>query len=174
MVAFDDVGCVISLGSFSKILAPGLRLGWVQAHPNLIQRFIATGMVASGGGLNHMTSTLVHAVLEQGWLAPNIDKLRDTYASRVQALAAALHTHLPHEVDFAVPGGGFFFWLTCQLDVDTAKLLPLAQDAGVLYRPGAGFSPSGSFTNVLRVSFAFYESDELEEAVLRLARVLAR
>ncbi len=59
LVAFDDTGCVISLGSFSKILAPGLRLGWVQAHPNLIRRFVAAGMVASGGGLNHNSSRFV-------------------------------------------------------------------------------------------------------------------
>ncbi len=172
LVAFDDTGCVISLGSFSKILVPGLRLGWVQAHPTLIQRFVAAGVVASGGGLNHMTSTLVHAVLEQGWLAPNIEMLRHTYAARVQALAAALRAHLPHAVSFATPGGGFFFWLTCRSDVDTAALLPLAREAGVSYRPGSGFSPSGSLANALRISFAFYEVDELEEAVKRLSQVL--
>ncbi|ETW99913.1 MAG: hypothetical protein ETSY2_40065 [Candidatus Entotheonella gemina] len=174
LVAFDDTGCVVSLGSFSKILAPGLRLGWVQAHPTLIRRFMATGMVASGGGLNHMTSTLVHAVLDQGWLAPNIDMLRTTYAARVQALAAALRTHLRDKVCFEAPGGGFFFWLTCPPHVDTAALLPLAQEAGVSYRPGPGFSPSGGFSNALRVSFALYEIDELEEVVKRLAQVLTK
>ncbi len=174
LVAFDGSpqGCVISLGSFSKILAPGLRLGWVQAQPPLIKRFIAAGMVASGGGLNHMTSTLVHAVLEQGLLAPNIDMLRTTYAARVQALVTALRTALPNEVSLEVPGGGFFFWLTCRPDVDTASLLPAAQKAGVSYRPGSGFSPSGGFRNALRVSFALYEIDELQEAVVRLAQVL--
>ncbi len=174
LVAFDDSpqGCVISLGSFSKILAPGLRLGWVQAQSPLINRFVAAGMVASGGGLNHMTSTLVHAVFEKGLLLPNIDMLRTTYAARVQALAAALRTALPDEVSFDIPGGGFFFWLTCQPHVDTASLLPTAQNAGVSYRPGSGFSPSGSFRNALRMSFALYEIDELQEAVRRLAPVL--
>ncbi len=174
LVAFDDSaqGCVISLGSFSKILAPGLRLGWVQAQPPLVKRFIAAGMVASGGGLNHMTSTLVHAVLEQGLLTPNIDMLRTTYAARVQALAAALRTSLPNEVRFEAPGGGFFFWLTCQPHIDTASLLPAAQQSGVSYRPGSGFSPSGGFRNALRMSFALYEIDELQEAVARLTKVL--
>lgn len=175
LVAFDDSpqGCVISLGSFSKILAPGLRLGWVQAQPPLIKRFVTAGMVVSGGGLNHMTSTLVHAVLEQGLLEPNIDMLRTTYTARVQALATALNTVLPNKISFQIPGGGFFFWLMCQPHVDTAALLPTAQQAGVSYRPGSRFSPSGGFRNALRASFALYEIDELQEAVKRLAQVLS-
>jgi DNA-binding transcriptional MocR family regulator len=121
LMAFDstDDGRVLSLGSFSKILAPGLRLGWVQAHPALIRRFVQAGMVASGGGLNHFTSVLVHATLELGLLAQNIATLRATYGARVQALAAALRAHLPGQVCFITPAGGYFFWLQCQPDVDT-------------------------------------------------------
>ncbi|MDH3598844.1 MAG: PLP-dependent aminotransferase family protein [Candidatus Tectomicrobia bacterium] len=175
LVAFDTTapGCVISLGSFSKILAPGLRLGWVQANPAIIQRFIAAGMTASGGGLNHFVSTLVHAVLERDLLTSNIATLRAAYSERVQALAAALQTRLPHEISFAIPGGGYFFWLNCQPAINTETLLPLAQKAGVSYRPGPGFSPSKEFTQSLRVSFALYEVDALEQAVERLAQALA-
>jgi DNA-binding transcriptional MocR family regulator len=173
-VAFDstDEGRVISLGSFSKILAPGLRLGWVQAHPALIRRFVQAGVVASGGGLNHFTSTLVHATLELGFLAQNIATLRATYGARVQALAAALRTYLPGQVRFTTPGGGYFFWLQCPLDVDTEALLPLAQQAGVSYRPGQAFSATRAFPQALRMSFALYESDALVQGVERLARAL--
>jgi 2-aminoadipate transaminase len=174
LVAFDTSaeGCVLSLGSFSKILAPGLRLGWVQARPALIRRFVQAGMVASGGGLNHLSSALVHATLELGLLAENIARLRATYRERVQTVAEALHTRLGQEVEFSVPGGGYFFWLTLPPDVDTEALLPLARQAGVSYRPGQAFSASGLFPQALRISFALYEADELVQGVARLARAL--
>jgi DNA-binding transcriptional MocR family regulator len=173
LVAFDTSpqGNVVSLGSFSKILSPGLRLGWVQAHPHLIQRFVSAGMVASGGGLNQFTSALVHATIELGLLAQNIATLRETYGARVQALATALQANLPQDVSFTAPAGGYFFWLSCH-DVDTAALLPLAQQAGVSYRPGPAFSAVGAFTQALRLSFALYEADELVQGVERLARAM--
>jgi DNA-binding transcriptional MocR family regulator len=174
LVAFDTTtrGCVVSLGSFSKILAPGLRLGWIQAHPALIRRFVQAGVVASGGGLNHFTSVLVHAVLELGLLAQNIATLRTTYGERVQALATALRTHLPQDVSFTIPGGGYFFWLTCEPGIDTEALLPLAHQVGVSYRPGQVFSATHGFSRALRVSFALYEANELVQGVERLAKAL--
>ena len=174
LMAFDsaDDGCVLSLGSFSKILAPGLRLGWVQAHPALIRRFVQAGMVASGGGLNHFTSVLVHATLELGLLAQNIATLRATYGARVQALAVALRVHLPGQVCFTTPAGGYFFWLLCQPDVDTEALLPLAQQAGVSYRPGQAFSAARAFPQALRISFALYDTNALVLGIERLAKAL--
>jgi DNA-binding transcriptional MocR family regulator len=174
LAAFDspDDGRVISLGSFSKILAPGLRLGWVQAQPALIRRFVQAGMVASGGGMNHFTAALVHATLELGLLDQHIATLRATYGERVQALTAALHTHLSRQIHYTVPGGGYFFWLQCQPDVDTEALLPLAHQAGVSYRPGQAFSAARTFPQALRVSFALYETDALVQGAARLARAL--
>jgi 2-aminoadipate transaminase len=174
LVAFDTSaeGRVLSLGSFSKILAPGLRLGWVQARPALIRRYVQAGMVASGGGLNHLTSALVYAILELGLLAENIARLRATYRERVQTVAEALHTRLRQDVEFSVPGGGYFFWLTLPPDVDTEALLPVALQAGVSYRPGQAFSASGLFPRALRISFALYEADELVQGIERLAGAL--
>jgi DNA-binding transcriptional MocR family regulator len=176
LASFDTSprGCVVSLGSFSKILAPGLRLGWVQAHPALIRRFVEAGMVASGGGLNHFTAALVHATLELGLLEHNLTTLRATYGERVQALTTALRQHLPHDVRFAVPGGGYFVWLTCAEDVHTEALLPYAHQAGVSYRPGPAFSAAGAFPHAMRLSFALYEEDELAQGAERLAQALAQ
>ena len=175
VVAFDTTHPwgVVSLGSFSKILGPGLRLGWVHANPNLVRQFVTLGLVASGGGLNHFASVLVQATLERDLLGPNIALLKETYAERVQAVAAALRTQFGDQVSFAVPGDGYFFWLTFLPHVETEALLPFAEEAGVSYRPGPGFSPSGSFANSLRISFALYEVDQLEEAIERLSRAVA-
>ena len=171
IASFDtsEEGCVISLGSFSKILGPGLRTGWLQARPPMIQRFATAGLTISGGGLNHFTSTLVHAVLEQGMLQDNIAILRSTYGERVSAMSAAVRKHLGDAVDFTAPGGGYFFWLTFNDGTNTDALLPIAQEHGVNYRPGTAFSASGAFTNAIRLAFALYEPDMLAEGVRRIA-----
>ena len=171
IASFDasEDGCVISLGSFSKILGPGLRTGWLQARPPLIQRFATAGLTISGGGLNHFTSTLVHAVLEQGMLQDNIAILRSTYGERVSAMTAALRMHLGDVVDFTAPGGGYFFWLTFNDGTNTDALLPIAQEHGINYRPGTAFSAQGAFTNAIRLAFALYEPDMLAEGVQRIA-----
>ena len=171
IASFDtsEEGCVISLGSFSKILGPGLRTGWLQARPPVIQRFATAGLTISGGGLNHFTSTLVHAVLEQGMLQDNIAILRSTYGERVSAMTAALRKHLGDVVDFTAPGGGYFFWLTFNDGTNTDALLPIAQEQGVNYRPGTAFSAQGAFTNAIRLAFALYEPDMLAEGIRRIA-----
>ena len=172
IASFDDSpgGCVISLGSFSKILGPGLRTGWLHAQPSIIQRFANAGLTISGGGLNHFTSTLVHAVLEHGMLQDNIAVLRRTYAKRVTAMTAALEEHLGDAVEFTPPGGGYFFWLTFTDGTNTDTLLPIAQERGVNYRPGTAFSASGAFTNAIRLAFALYEPDTLTEGIHRIAQ----
>ena len=172
IASFDDSdeGCVLSLGSFSKILAPGLRTGWIHARPPIIQRFATAGLTISGGGLNHFTSTLVHAVLEHGMLHDNIARLRRTYAERVSAMTAALRQHLGDAVEFTAPGGGYFFWLTFTEGTNTDDLLPVAHERGVNYRPGTAFSASGGFTNAIRLAFALYEPDMLAEGIRRIAQ----
>ena len=101
-----------------------------------------------------------------------LPRLRATYSERVQALTTALHTHLSRQVHFTAPGGGYFFWLQCQPDVDTEALLPLAQQTGVSYRPGQAFSAARAFPQALRISFALYETDALVQGIARLAKAL--
>ena len=172
IASFDNShdGCVISLGSFSKILGPGLRTGWLHARPPIIQRFANAGLTISGGGLNHFTSALVHAVLERGMLHDNIAVLRRTYAERVSAMTAALHEHLGEAIEFTAPGGGYFFWLTFTDGTNTDTLLPIAHEHGVNYRPGTAFSASGAFTSAIRLAFALYEPDMLVEGIRRVAK----
>ena len=172
IASFDtsEEGCVISLGSFSKILAPGLRTGWLQARPPIIQRFATAGLTISGGGLNHFTSTLIHAVLEHGMLQENIARLRQTYAERVSAMTVTLREQLGDAVEFITPGGGYFFWITFTEGTNTDDLLPVAQERGVNYRPGTAFSASGAFTNAIRLAFALYEPDMLAEGIRRISQ----
>ena len=93
MLDGPDNGRVISLGSFFKILASGLRLGWVHASPGFVQRFTESG-IAAGGGLYHFKSTAAPATLELGWLQENIVNLRQVYGHRMDAVSNALRLQL--------------------------------------------------------------------------------
>lgn len=174
MLDDSEDGCVISVGSFSKVLSPGLRLGWVHASPAVIRRFVDSGVAASGGGLNHFAATLAHATLELGLLQENIDRLREVYGRRHDQVKDLLEDEMADLVDFTPPGGGFFYWFTVRGGVNTDELLPSAREAGVSYRPGTAFSATGGLTDALRVSFSLYETEELAEGVRRLRRVVGQ
>ena len=165
-------GCAISLGSFSKILSPGLRLGWVHAAPGMIRRFVDSGVAASGGGLNHLAATLAHATLELGLLDENIARLRHVYGQRHDDVADLLRTEFGERVEFTPPGGGYFYWMTLRDGTNTEELLTAARESGVSYRPGTAFSASGGFADALRISISLYETDELAEGFRRLAMAM--
>ncbi len=172
MASFVEDGTVISLGSFSKILAPGLRLGWIQAAPDLLQRFIGCGLLDSGGGLNPFTSSVVRSMLELGLQADHLRELKVAYQQRAAALSRALRSYLPSEISFTEPEGGFFIWLKLPAGTDAAELLATAQHNGVGFQPGVKFSSEQGLRNHIRLSFAFYEPFRLVEGVSRLQHIL--
>ncbi len=175
MASYIESETVLSLASFSKILAPGLRLGWIQAAPALLKPLIGSGLLDSGGALNHFTSNLVRSVIELGLLGQHLAHLKTTYDQRVVALNAALRQHMPDWVTFTKPAGGFFFWLCLPEEMDTQQLLVEArQQHGVGFQPGIKFSSQQSLRNYLRLSFSFYQVDQLKEGVERLKQVIVR
>jgi len=170
IVLFDKSksGCVISLGSFSKILAPGLRLGWIHANPNIIKVFQNAGITESGGGFNHFTSNIVNVIVELGFLKQNIINLKETYKKRINSITNTLDSFHRYRLVFSTPAGGYFFWLNYKDNIDTTLLLKIARKNGVSFRPGIDFSPDNSYRNSLRISLALYRSDELTEGLNRL------
>ena len=172
LAVIDDTpdGCVVSFGSFSKILAPGLRLGWVHAAPGIIRRFVDSGVAASGGGLSHFAAAVAQATLEMGLLQEHVARLRRTYTMRRDAVVQMLTTDFAEHVEFDRPDGGYFFWLKLRDDVDADDLLPRALEAGVSYRPGTAFSSVGGLRDALRISFSLYDVDDLAEGLHRLGR----
>ena len=162
-------GGVLSLGSFSKILAPGLRLGWIQGSPDLLRRLATCGFLDSGGGLAPFTSAVVCSLLEEDTQQNHLQRLRLTYGARARALAASLERSLGDMTDTVPPAGGFFFWIRLQGVADTEALLPLARAAGVTFAPGSRFSTRGGQRERLRLSFSYYNERQIEEGVGRLA-----
>jgi 2-aminoadipate transaminase len=169
-----DTGKVLSIGSFSKILAPGLRLGWIHAAPELVQRFVLSGLVDSGGGLNHFTSNIVRVALERGWQESYLDELRTIYRERIGAMNSALSAHLGDRLRYNVPQGGYFFWIELLAGADTAELLAAARANGVGFVPGMRFSSQGELHMHFRLSFAHYGVDRIEQGILRLAEMITR
>lgn len=172
LASYVDAGTVLSLGSFSKILAPGLRLGWIQTGQALMDRLVACGLLDSGGGLNPFTSGLVRSAIEHSLQRDHLEHLKAVYAKRLKVLKAALKRRLPKSLTVNEPGGGFFIWFKLAASVDTAELLPEARQHQVGYLPGIKFSSHQGLKNYVRLSFSYYEKNELELGVKRLGEVI--
>jgi len=163
---------VLSLGSFSKILAPGLRIGWIAGPPRLLEPLATCGFLDSGGGLAPFTSALVRSALERGDLTAHLMELRRTYGGRAAAMTESLRRFLGARAAFTPPEGGFFHWIDLGPDTDPQRLLPRARERGVSFVPGVRFSSDGGQATRLRLSFSYYEPPQIEEGVRRLAAAL--
>lgn len=167
-------GHVLALGTFSKILAPGLRLGWIQATPDLMKTLLSSGALVSGGNFNHFTSHIVRKVMESGELAANVAHLRSSYAERAHAMDVALGKHLAGIARWQKPGGGYFFWLELPEGADAAALEAAARAAGTGFLPGSACSTTGGLGHCLRLSFAHYTVPDIHEGIARLRRAFVK
>lgn len=165
---------VVALNSFSKILAPGLRLGWLDGPEWLLERVEGSGMVQSGGGLNPFVASVVRETLANGAADAYLERLRATYRERAQALARGLERAFGQAAvaaEFEVPRGGYFVWLRLP-GTDAEALLTEARAHGVNYAPGPLFSAAGRQRDRYRLSFAYHQASELEMGAARLARTV--
>lgn len=169
----DNPDDVIYMGSFSKIFAPGLRIGWALVPEHLQRRYYlaAESVTLCPPSLNQM---LVSAYLRDYDWKGQIETYRGLYAERCQAMLTALREHMPEGTTWTTPEGGFFVWVTLPDGVDTYPLLHQAIDAGVVFIPGAAFTPSDEPSNKLRLAFSAVPPESIAEGVRRLAPVLRK
>jgi 2-aminoadipate transaminase len=163
---------VIGVHTFSKILAPGLRVGWVLAEPEVIGR-----MVDARQSMDTCTAPpmqrLVARFLEDGLADTHLEALRGAYRERKQAMQQALELELGHlGASWTDPHGGFFLWLTLPEPIDTQVLFAQALAEGVAYIPGPAFSISGRFTNALRLAFSAEPPGRAHDGIRRLHRAI--
>ena len=161
-------GTVLSLGSFSKILAPALRLGWIQTSPEIAKRLTDIGAVNSGGSLNHFTSHIVRCAIDMGLQQAHLEKLRNTYRARVEAMDVALKEHLSDHATWIRPDGGYFFWLKLNENIDVRELRRKAVAVKTGFQEGELFSSCSGMKNFIRLSFAYYNESDLREGIARL------
>jgi 2-aminoadipate transaminase len=159
------------LGSFSKVLAPGLRLGYVIAPkalgPKLLQAKQAADLHTPG-----FNQRVVFEVIRHGFLNQHVSTIRARYKSLRDAMRAALEAHMPSGCHWMVPSGGMFFWVELPDGVDAVALLPKAVELGMAYVPGAAFFAADPRRNTLRLSFVTVAPAEIERGVARLAQAL--
>jgi 2-aminoadipate transaminase len=161
---------VIFLGTFSKVLAPGLRVGWVASSPRLREAFFN---VKEGTDIHNeriMTRTVYHAA--RGFLDDHIAATREIYRARRDAMLAGLEREMPAGVRWTTPGGGFFLWVTLAEQCETDAMLPDATDRGVIYLPSSWFYPDRSWTRSLRLNFSAQPEERITEAMRRLAETI--
>lgn len=164
---------VISAGTFSKILAPGVRLGWIQAGPEILKKFRKSGLVASSGSLNHYMSGQIRLALEQGMQTAYLQELKQVLNHRLNLMDRAIQDHFPLEtVSYTKPEGGYFFWLRLPEHIDTCVLRKEAVQRGLGFTAGPLCSPSGQHQNFMRLCFTFYTEDEVVDGVKRIGELL--
>jgi 2-aminoadipate transaminase len=167
----DDAESVIRLGTFSKVLAPGVRVGWMTAPREIIRQLVGGGLRMSGGGPSHFAAMAVAEFMAADRFEPHVENLRTSYRGRRDALSAALDDLLP-EAQHQRPAGGYFVWVRLPPPLDTEELLPIAEEAGVAYVPGRRFFTGGGSNHCLRLSFSMYSPEKLRDGVLRLRTAL--
>ncbi|SLN03868.1 Aromatic-amino-acid aminotransferase [Corynebacterium xerosis] len=179
--SLDDVH-VVHLGSFSKVLAPGLRDAWVQAPRHVIDRLV---LAKQGADLHSPTlnQMIVHALVEDV-LPQQLERLRETYGHRAGVMASALRRHFPADAQASEPDGGMFCWIelgsgaeeprtTAGRAIDTGALLDTAVRAGVAYVPGQPFFAHGDGRSTLRLSFTSSTDEQIETGIRTLGEVFA-
>lgn len=172
LIGFDRDGKVVSISSFSKILGPGLRLGWIQASHAMVDRFVTSALLSSGGGLNPIASAIVSEGLSSGFQREHLGSLKREFALRLERFVAAVRKELP-DAEFSVPGGGYFLWLRLP-GVDACELAVAAEQEGIGFQPGPAFSSQGGLSDYVRLSWSYYDSASLTAGVNRLAAAAAR
>ncbi|HUN92236.1 MAG TPA: PLP-dependent aminotransferase family protein [Burkholderiaceae bacterium] len=159
------------LSTFSKILAPGLRVGWLVLPPALAQQ-VALCKQALDLHTSSLSQEIAARYLESGRLASRMPAIRAAYRERNEALAAALERHLRGRIDFNRPDGGMFLWARLRDGIDSGAVLPDAIEQGMIFIPGSAFYASDPDVATLRLSFATATPGELDVAVQRLSRAL--
>ncbi len=170
LTARNPEGCIY-LGSFSKVLAPGLRLGFIVApkgiYPKLLQAKQAADLHSPG-----FNQRMIAEVMKDGFLDRHIPTIRALYKSQRDAMLAALQKDMPSDVTWNTPVGGMFLWARLPEGMNAQELLPKAVDKGVAFVPGAAFYNDHADPRTMRLSFVTPNVDEIRTGVAALAAAI--
>ncbi|GAB4263083.1 MAG: PLP-dependent aminotransferase family protein [Thermoleophilia bacterium] len=171
LFSLDTAENVIYLGSFSKIISPGIRTGWIVAPPAIYQKLIF-GKQATDLCSSPFNQMFVHAFVSSGAWRDYVQRLIGIYRSRRDALLAALAEEFPEGSRWTVPEGGFFVWATLPPPIHTGDLLVKAIEANVAFVAGNGFYMDGQGTRSMRLNFSGSPEERIQEGVRRLGGVI--
>ena len=169
----DYKGNVVSNGTFSKLLGPGLRIGWLECPTSVVKCFAENcSYLQSGGGFNHYMSCVLGTALQLGLVSKHVIYARQVYAGRMKALCDAIDELVP-QAKYTRPRGGYFVWIVLPIEIDSRKMAKLCEEKyKIKFWPGPFCSNDGNFVNYVRFSCAWHREEILREAVKRFAEGL--
>lgn len=170
MVTMNPEG-VIYMGSFSKVLTPGIRLGYVCA-PLALARRLELAKQATDLHTAQLTQMVVHEVIKDGFLDEHIPTIRKLYGDQCQTMLDAMAEHFPAGVSWTRPEGGMFIWVTLPKHIDAMKLLDKSLEQLVAFVPGAPFYANDPATNTLRLSFVTVPPARIQEGIAILGKLI--
>jgi 2-aminoadipate transaminase len=166
-------GNVIYLSTFSKTLAPGLRLAWIIAPAEVIRKLV---QAKQGTDLNTavFNQILAHEVGKNGFIDQHVKLIRDVYRERRDAMIESLEENMPEGVHWTHPQGGLFLWATLPKGMNTTEILKKAVEQRVAYVPGESFFPVGGGENTMRLNFSYCKPEIINEGIARLGGVIKK
>jgi len=169
--SMDEKGLVIYLGTFSKILAPGLRLGWIVANDDYINKF---NLIAQAAVLQTSTFNIaaVSKYIDMFDLDAHVDVIREVYKHRCTLMVDSMRKFFPEEVKFTDPDGGLFTWAELPDYINTKDMAMQALEQKVAYVPGAGFFPNGGNNHCMRLNYSCMPDERIVDGIERLGNVI--
>jgi len=173
LLSLDDKGHVISLHTFSKILFPGMRLGWIIGPREIIDK-VEVAKQSMDLCSPSFTQAIVHRYMERGLLEPQIQRVIDVYRKKRDAMLRALESYMPKMpgMHWTHPEGGLFLWITLPEGIDTTEMLAEAVNQNVAYVAGAAFCADGGGESSMRLNFSFPTEEQIGEGIRRLAQAV--
>jgi 2-aminoadipate transaminase len=169
--SLDKRGRVIYLSTFSKILAPGFRLGWVIASKEILDKLILAKQ-ATDLCTNVFSQYIAYEYVNRGFLDDQVNKISKMYKNKRDVMLDSLNKYFPKEVTWTVPKGGMFIWITLPKTIDTRLMFQKALSKKVAYVVGEAFFPEGGNYHSMRLNFSYSEDDTIQEGIKRLAEVI--
>ena len=169
--SFDTDGWVIFLGTFSKTLCPGLRVGWVCANQKLLHKFIMLKQVTDLQ-CNTLTQREIGLYLKTYNIDEHIRKIIEVYTRRRDLMLASIKQYFAPDIKCTSPNGGLFTWVKLPKNIDAAELLVVALEEKVAFVPGAPFFPNKNHKNFLRLNYSNMPDEKIKEGIKRLAHVI--
>ncbi len=169
--SFDDIGCVLCLGTFSKTFCPGYRIGWIAGDKKAIEKYV---LVKQGADLqcNTIAQLEIAKYLELYDIDEHIERIREVYRRRRDVTVKTMEDVFGPDIEFTRPQGGLFAWIELPEHINSRDVLIKSLEKKVAFVPGGSFFPNGGKENTLRINFSNMPEDRIVEGLQSLARVI--
>jgi 2-aminoadipate transaminase len=169
--SFDKKGRVIYVSTFSKILAPGFRIGWVIASKDILEKIIMAKQ-ATDLCTNVFSQYIAYEYVRGGYLEKQLEQIKTLYKRKRDVMLQAIKEHFPKNVEYTIPHGGMFIWITLPKNINSQVMFQKALAKKVAYVVGDAFYPDGGSYNTMRLNFSYSTDETIKEGIKRLAEVI--